>query len=394
MRTVLVYKSNLLPISETFIKEQVSSLRRWRGVLVGTQRATSSLSLEGLNLIQLGPDNPGLIHRIHGKLRRLSATMPRSAFRRLRQEGASLIHAHFGTDAVEAWPIAQALNLPMLATLHGFDVNVRRDWWEAGHGGWMARNYPRRLLQLARHPRVRFIAVSDAMRQSAISYGIPKDKISVCYIGVDSGKFAPGGRPITERDRRVLFIGRLVEKKGCEYLIRAFAKVQLSVPDATLVIIGDGPLRDGLQKLAQQLGVSLHMRGALSGDEVRRELHLARVLCLPSITAANGDAEGFGIVLLEAQAAGVPVVTSAAGGATEGISEGVTGYSFPECDIETMTARLIYVLTDDATAASMASSGPVFVAEKFDLFRCTESLERLYDRVLQQKRDGHVAQVS
>jgi glycosyltransferase involved in cell wall biosynthesis len=136
-----------------------------------------------------------------------------------------LLHAHFGVDAITAWPVAKALDLPMIVTLHGYDINICRKWWEAGYGGRVMRKYPSRLLDLAKEPRVRFIAVSEAVRRRAMSYGIPAEKLRVHYIGVDTKKFAPGDRSVVERERRVLFVGRLVEKKGYEYLIRASALV-------------------------------------------------------------------------------------------------------------------------------------------------------------------------
>jgi glycosyltransferase involved in cell wall biosynthesis len=381
MRAVLVYKSDLLPLSETFIKEQVLALRRWRGVLVGMRRL-HQLPLNGLDIRVLRPDQPSLLNRLGWTLTKSIGTVPRSAVKVLERDSASLMHAHFGHGAIEAWDFARALNIPMLVTLHGYDINISREWWEGGHGGEASLDYPARLLRLAKHPRVGLIAVSNAVRQRAIAYGIPNEKISVQYVGVDTRKFAPGGRPIAERENRVLFVGRLVEKKGCEYLIRAFAQVEQSVPDASLIIAGDGVLRGELSQLARQLGVRAHFRGALSSNEVAHELHLARAFCLPSVTAANGDAEGFGIVLLEAQASGVPVVTSAMGGASEGINAGVTGFAFRERDVDTLAARLVQLLTNDAIASSLALAGPGFVSQRFDLYRCTEALEALYDRTL------------
>ncbi len=381
MKTVLVYATNLLPWSETFIREQMLALRRWRGLLIG-MRQLHQLSLSGLDTCVLRPEEPNFIDRLRWKLSKSLGTIPASTIRRLQRERPSLLHAHFGVEAVKAWPIAKALDLPMLVTLHGYDINIDREWWEAGQGGDAARNYPIRLLELAKHPRVRFIAVSEVIRHRAISYGIPEGKIALQYIGVDTSQFVPGGRPIIERALRVLFVGRLVEKKGCEYLIRAFAKVQEAVPDARLVIVGDGELREPLRQLAEELEVRAEFRGSLPSTDVRQELRLARVLCLPSVTAANGDAEGFGIVLLESQASGVPVVTSAMGGATEGIRNGITGFAFRERDVSTLSTRLIRLLTDHATATSFAAAGPEFVAENFDLRQCTEGLEALYDKVL------------
>jgi glycosyltransferase involved in cell wall biosynthesis len=378
-KTVLIYKSTLLPWSETFIKDQILALKGWRGVLVG-ERHLAQLSLDGLDVCLLRPDKLRLIDRAARKFTRLIGAVPRLTVKRLCEKRASLLHVHFGTDAVCAWPIARALNLPMLVTLHGFDINVDREWWEAGHGGHAMRNYPARLLKLARQPGVSFIAVSEAIRRRAVSYGIPANKTAVQYIGVDTSTFTANGRPILEREPRVLFVGRLIEKKGCEYLIRAFAPVQRAVPEARLVIVGDGPLRESLQRLALEFDVRAEFCGVLSAAEVREQLNLARVFCLPSVQAANGDAEGFGLVILEAQASGVPVVTSALGGSTEGISEGVTGYSFVPRDVHTLTTRLIRLLTDDAVAAAFAEAGPRFVAQNFDLFQRTEELEAAYDK--------------
>ena len=324
-------------------------------------------------------DSHAFFERVRWKLSALMETAPRSVINRLAPENASLLHAHFGVDAIAAWPIAKALKIPMLVTLHGYDITIDRQWWEAGHGGRSMRHYPSQLLKLALEPGVRFIAVSGAIRQQAISRGIADDKIWVSYIGIDPTKFAPRGLPIIERGRRVLFIGRLVEKKGCHYLIKAFSKVQQEIPDASLTIIGDGHLRSDLQQLARNLSVRADFRGAVSNDEVILQLQDSRVFCLPSVRAANGDSEGLPIVLLEAQASGVPVVTSAISGGAEGVCEGITGLRFNQRDVETLATQLIYLLTEDSVAASMALAGPCFIADKFDFFRCTERLENLYD---------------
>jgi glycosyltransferase involved in cell wall biosynthesis len=106
------------------------------------------------------------------------------------------------------------------------------------------------------------------------------------------------------------------------------------------------------------------------------------VFCLPSLTAGDGDAEGFGIVLLEAQASGVPVVTSAMGGATEGVLHGETGFAFAEKDIDAMAEYLCRILMDDELARSMSVAARRFVAEKFNLKRCTSALEDHYDALV------------
>src|SRR5690606_11430707 len=191
------------------------------------------------------------------------------------------------------------------------------EWWISGRGGLRRRVYPKRLLQMARDPAVRFIAVSESILQRAIQYGIPRNKISVHHIGIDTEKFKAGGLPTAQRGRQILFVGRMVQKKAPQLMVRVFARIKSTVPDATLTMIGDGPLMKETRELARDLGAQVDFRGACSSQEVMEHMHQARVLCLPSVRAANGDAEGFGMVLLEAQACGVPVVTSAQGGAVE-----------------------------------------------------------------------------
>lgn len=379
-RTVLVYRSSLLPRSEIFIKKQVLSYSTWRGIVVG-RRHLEELSLDGLDVRYLSGPHPSYIARLLMRMGSSFGVGLPWIVKKLKFENPSIFHVHFGLDAVDAWPLARSLNIPMIVTLHGFDVTVNPQYWQSGKAGFILRKYPKRLVELASRSSVTFIAVSEAIRARAVDYGIPIEKIMVRYIGIDVKAFEPGAVPIAERDLRILFVGRLVEKKGLYYLIQAMAEVQKSIPEAHLVVIGDGVLRAELEEYAVRVGVNVSFRGAQSNAEVMHELRLARVFCLPSVTARNGDAEGFGLVLLEAQASGVPVVTSANGGATEGILEGVTGFSFPERDVVKLTKILLEILKDNVRLTAMSSAARQFVLKKFDLDKCTQELEATYDEI-------------
>jgi glycosyltransferase involved in cell wall biosynthesis len=376
-KTVLVVRSELLPYSETFVKEQLLAYTGWRPVLVGLKRIPG-LPVEDLN-VRLLPTTTSLAGRAYRKLLSSLRIAPPDIRRRLVPESASLIHVHFGTDAVDHWDWIRGFDLPVVVTLHGYDININKNWWlQPAQSPWR-RRYPYRLLQLASDPRVHFVAVSSAIKERAIEWGIPADRISIRYIGVDLSGFRPAGLPIDQRPPRILFVGRLVEKKGVEYLIRAFEFVKAQLPQAELAIAGDGRQRLKLGLLASQLNVPVTFLGSLSSQQIKEELQQARVLCSPSVTAQNGDAEGLPIVILEAQACGIPVVTSARGGVQEGIIDGITGYAFEEKDVVGLSDRLLHLLQDGATAASMGTAGRRNVEERFDLRRCTGSLERLYD---------------
>lgn len=383
LRTVIVYTSALLPYSETFIKSQALALRSWHPVLVGERVLRDGLPLAGLEIMTLLPDDAPPWQRLAFRLARRWGRPHPGVLRRLRSLGAELVHAHFGPSAIDIWPYARELGLPMLVTLHGYDINIHRTWWESGQGGRRQRSYPAKLLRLARESDVHFIAVSEAIARRAVAYGIPRDKISLHYIGVDTALFAPNVASTGPRAKRVLFVGRLVEKKGTTYLLQAFARVRKRVPDAELVIVGDGPLRAQLEQQAVDLGIAAIFTGALPGERIRHEMAKARVLCLPSVTASNGDAEGLGLVLLEAQASGLPVVTSARGGAEEAILHSSSGFRHGEMDVATLEEHIVDILADDLLFERLSTCGVNYVGKNFDLFRQSEKLSAIYAEMSQ-----------
>ncbi len=385
MKKVLVCRFDLLPYSETFIREQVLAYSSWSPVLVGMCRSASGLPLDGLDVRIMDDPTPTFIGKVYRRLMRLLGIRAPGAMGRLRREAASLIHVHFATDAVAYWPLIRRLGLPVVITLHGYDIHVYREFWEQGCQPSFYKKYPNRLLALATQDRVHFIAVSEAIKRRAVEYGIPPERISVRYIGIDLARFHFAGRAICERRRRILYVGRMVEKKGGAFLLRAYARVRATIPDAELVMIGDGPLMDSYTKLAADLNIPVAFLGSLPSSEVKQQIDEARVFCLPSITAQNGDAEGLATVILEAQASGVPVVTSAGAGAPEGIIDGITGFSFAEKDIVTLGDRLIKLLLDDDLISSMSRDAPRFMAESFDIRHCTKSLEDLYEILVEAK---------
>jgi glycosyltransferase involved in cell wall biosynthesis len=378
MKRVVVFREDLLPISQTFIKEQVVALKRWAPLLTGL-RFVEGLDLRDLNCRLLSGWLPRRVARkLVPPLRELELA-PVGMRRQLRDLAPALLHVHFATDLVAVWPLLKSVQAPILVTLHGYDINIYEEFWLGQ--GYAGRRYPARLREIARDPRVHFIAVSKAIQARAIEYGIPPEKIRVRYIGVDVARFIPAGLPISQRKRKILFVGRMVEKKGAHVLIRAFAQLRSRLRDAELIMIGEGPDLAAAKQLAVDLNVPLSFEGKQPSDVVLTLLSESRVLCLPSLTAANGDAEGLGIALLEAQACGVPVVTSARGGATEGIIDGVTGFAFSEGDVDELSARLCAVLEDDDRALAMSHAAREFAVRTFDIRKCTHQLEDLYEEV-------------
>lgn len=379
-KKVAVCRTELLPLSETFIKEQMLAFKDWQGLLVGEQVLEAGLPLDGLkyHLYQKARQSifAQQFQRVHNALNLPSGSL----IRLLKKLAPDLIHVHFGTDATWLWPSIKQLQTPLVVTLHGYDITTYKSFWKS-HLNPKFRFYPERLVAMAQDPRVHFIAVSEAIRQRAMEFGLPAEKITVKYIGIDTGKFKPGPIPINERGQRILFVGRLTEKKGIQYLLQAFNEVKNQVNGARLVIAGDGPQMQEAQQYADSHNLPVDFLGPVTHERVRQEMNLATVFCLPSVTASTGDREGLPMVIKEAQACGVPVVTSAHGGATEGILHGETGFAFTEKDVQTLSQHLIQLLGDDELLCSMSDRAQRFVREKFDIKQCTADLETYYDDI-------------
>jgi phosphatidylinositol alpha-1,6-mannosyltransferase len=191
--------------------------------------------------------------------------------------------------------------------------------------------------------------------------------------GVDEQTFHPasGGDEVRARlgltDRPVVVcVSRLVKRKGQDTLIRAWPAVLARVPDAVLLIVGGGPYRADLEKLAQETGVASSVRftGAVPWEELAAHYGAGDVYAMPCRTRRGGlDVEGLGIVYLEASATGLPVVAGDSGGAPDAVRDGETGYVVPGRDRGELAERLVELLLDSELRARMGAAGRQWVEE-------------------------------
>ena len=365
--TALIFRKRVLPWSETFIASQAGAMSRYSPVLIGYSRDSSgSAYLAGLPQILLSEHSafPGL-----DKLLLKSASRaPRRWLRAIGATAPTVLHAHFGSSALPSSTLAKALGIPLVVTYHGMDITVA------------ARNeaeVERRRRGFAAADQV--IAVSEFIAGALRKAGCPADKITVHFIGVDTDRFTPGTAERSGTD--VLFVGRLVEKKGVTHLMSAMQEVRRTLPDARVVIAGDGPLRGALEQEARERGVPARFLGVRTPAQVVELMRCAAVLCGPSIADSRGNAEGLPITFLEAQSCGLPVIASTSGGTGEGIIHGETGLLFTPGDESMLAAHLRTLLGDAALRRSMSVAARAHVARRFDLRSQTAKLESIYDRV-------------
>jgi colanic acid/amylovoran biosynthesis glycosyltransferase len=373
--TVLIFRIQLLPPSETFIVTQAAAMQQFSPYFVGWRR------MAGIELpaeTSWTVDGGGL----RGKLRELRfryAGPSREQLARLRARAPRLVYAHFAPDAYAAMHLADRLGVPLVTALHGFDVTMTD---QAIGATRLGREYLRGRSALQKMGAL-FLACSAFVRGRALELGYPAERTLVHSIGTDIEAFQPSAPG--QRQKIVLFVARLVEKKDCGSLINAMAEVQHHCPAAELVVIGDGPLRARYQAQAAALGIRCRFLGTQPNSVVKQWMALAAVFCVPSVVAASGDAEGFGIVFIEAQAMGLPVVSTRSGGIPEAVRHGETGLLVKERDPRSLARAILRLLEGGELWQRFSLAGRKNVEIHFNLARQTGRLEKVFERLLAER---------
>jgi glycosyltransferase involved in cell wall biosynthesis len=178
----------------------------------------------------------------------------------------------------------------------------------------------------------------------------------------------------------VVAVGRLVDKKGFEYLLEAAPAILGQVPDARIVLGGGGPLEGSLRERARRLGIAdrVAFTGALSHPDVLRLLAAAEVVVMPSVRDARGNVDGLPVVVLEAMAAARPVVASHVSGMPLAIEDGVSGRLVPERDPAAIAAAVVEILTDPERARRLGAAARRRVEEELNWDAVAGIHDRLY----------------
>lgn len=235
-------------------------------------------------------------------------------------------------------------------------------------------------------PRLADFVITNAEvnREALLRHGADGRKIRTIYNGFDWGPFdQPQDRAALRRDWNVPHdapmagvIGRLQPVKGHRYFLHAAARVIERLPQARFVIVGDGPLRGELETRARDLGLSGCVRFLGIRRDIPAVLAALDLLVLPSLE------EPFGRVLVEAGAAGLPVVCTRVGGTVEVVVDGVTGYFVPPAAVDPLADRISELLSDPARGRSMGAAGRERVQSRFGLDTMTNETLEVYRRLL------------
>jgi glycosyltransferase involved in cell wall biosynthesis len=299
----------------------------------------------------------------------------------------ALIHAHFGPSGIYGLKLKKILDIPLVTSFHGWDISaLLRDNY-----------YVRQYKDLFKEGDI-FTATSKYMVQQLTDAGCPQDKIRELHVGINVSEFPFTERNQPERGRETfLTVGRLVEKKGMDDAIRAFAIVNRNYPETKLMAMGDGPLRHDLEEQVRALGLEgkITFKGACAHADVREQMQTSHIFILASKTARNGDKEGTTVVTKEALASGMPVVVTKHAGIPEVVTDGVSGFLVEEGNYQEMARKMIYLIEHPQLWRQMAWAGRRHVETEYNIVTVTNQLESLYEEAVAsaRKRGGIAASI-
>lgn len=289
-----------------------------------------------------------------------------------------VLHAHFGTIGNTFRFVKKLWRKPFIVSFHGYDFST-----------WTRLNGVDVYIRL--FDTVDAVTVnSEYTRNRLIDLGCPTAKLHKLHVGLNLTDF-----PFRERNHKpgetikILAVARLVEIKGIEFSIRAIAKVREQYSNIRYDIIGEGILRSKLNELARMLKLenTVTFHGARDSNYVRQMMADAHLFLMTSVSV-DGDQEGQGLALQEAQASGLPVIATNHGALSEGMLPEISGLLVPERDVGALTDRLVYLIRHPELWAEMGRAGRKFVEQNYDINKLNHQLINIYEQVGREFEKG------
>ena len=370
-----VFRDKLLLPSEGFILNHYTAFDTLRPVYLANQFGWRATELSGRQIVTA----PSVLARFAFK--QFGTGIDPARFCDVAGRSPGVMHAHFGRGGALALPLARALNIPLFVTFHGGDATKQTHQRRR----LVPSIYQRRLAQM--HDYVgAYLCVSGFVADRLRAQGFPQAKLRTHYIGIPLTEIvAPTARPA---NAPLLFVGRFVEKKGIDTLLKAMRLVDASNSAIRLEIAGSGPLERKLRAHAAGLP-AVKFLGWQTSDQLAARLATCSALVVPSQQAANGDCEGLPTVVLEALRAGVPVVATRHAGIPEIITDNETGLLVDERDPAALAAAILrhYDMGDDAQR--LVSAGQKRLRADFDAVQQSRRLQQIFLEALPVEISRH-----
>jgi colanic acid/amylovoran biosynthesis glycosyltransferase len=282
----------------------------------------------------------------------------------LKKSKPNVILAEYGVQGADVTPIVSALKIPLVVHFHGYDASDNS----------VLKSYADKYQKMFYYASA-IIVVSDIMRKKLESIGCPSSKIVLSYCGPNWSFFENSP---TYKSEKFLAVGRFVDKKSPHLTILAFRRVLSKYPNAKLTMIGNGPLYPVCKDLIREFHIesSVELLDAQNSDFIRKEMNDSICLVQHSRTAESGDMEGTPVVVLEAQAAALPVVATRHAGIPDVVIEEETGLLLDEGDIEAMSTSMIRILQEKGLAERLGKAARKRIQTHFTMDQHISTLQK------------------
>lgn len=303
----------------------------------------------------------------------------------VKNRNIDLIHAHDWLVAHASIVLKHVFRIPLVVTIHST---------EYGRRGGIHNEFERHIHEiewLLTYEAWKIIVCSNAMKHEVIRvFAAPEDKVHVIPNGFNALKepasnyinYVKSKYCITNSNKVVLFVGRLVYEKGIHILLQAISSLAPQYPEIKAIIVGEGPMRNELEQMTYRLGIrdKVIFTGFINDDELSALYHIAYVAVFPSLY------EPFGIVALEAMSASKPVIVSDVGGLSEIVISGKTGLKIRPNNVYDLIDALSYILNNEGVAHSMGKAGKEYVFKNYTWDKISKSTINIYEKVLAEYR--------
>ncbi|WP_460208307.1 glycosyltransferase [Scytonema sp. NUACC21] len=358
--------------------EKYEVLKRTRYVpLIPTNYLWRSLKGLGLILMNFHKSPVVLLRSLnffkYGK-RAASLRLLYSVIPLLKPEQYDIIHGQFGMHGIEGQIFRDlgAITGKLITSFRGYDIS------------YYVQECGEHIYDELFTKGDFFLSNCEFFRQRAITLGCDRNKILVLRSGIDCSRFQFKVRhPQPNHKIRVVTVGRLVEKKGIEYGIRAIANLANIYPNVEYDIIGDGYLKEELHLLIKKLRITdkVNLLGWKNQKEIIEILDNSHLFIAPSVTAENGNQDAPVNTLKEAMAMGLPVIGTLHGGIPELVQDGVSGFLVPERNENAIAEKLIYLINRPEVWEEMGRAGRSYVEEHYDINKLNDKLVKIYQKV-------------
>lgn len=356
--------------SETFIQGHINGLKGNVQVLHGGTLP----SMVGVDNYLLDFSLPKRIYRKAASILfniKYEDFLAKAVRKYLQENKIQLVFAEYGLVAADVSDICNELNIPLIAHFHGYDAFKYE----------VLDEYLLRYKKMFKSVRY-IVAVSENMKQQLVKLGADEKRIEVIPCGANTEKFKPVENCCSSD--YFLFVGRFVDKKAPHHTITAFGEVVKKCPAARLKMVGDGPLLEKSVQLASTLGIKdkVEFCGTRSSDEVSGLMANALAYVQHSVIPEDGDSEGMPVAVMEAGAAGIPVVSTRHAGIPEVVIEGETGFLVDEHDVSAMAGYMEQLFNDRSMARKFGAAARERINEKFSLSVSIGKLNELVDKAI------------